>query len=237
MKKTIDVFIMAGGLNSRFGSPKYLEKIGDEIVLEKLLEMVRSTHINNIFLNPIIIFNHESTIPDNLRATIFRASKSAKGTATMIRQYLKEFGEDNIRDSIVMWSDIVVIDKTVFERLIKTVDGHKGMVIPVVEEKEPYVSVLVDGYDIPYDFHYSKYDFIRLRKGYHDQCMFYFSADLLHRLELISRNHCGERNIMDLLKIAYHLNMPTNLIRLNQRAVESFNTKEELLAIKKSLGV
>ena len=100
MKKTMDVFIMAGGLNSRFGSPKYLEKIGDETVLEKLLEMVRSTHINNIFLNPIIIFNHESTIPDNLRATIFRASKSAKGTATMIKQYLKEFGEDNIREVI-----------------------------------------------------------------------------------------------------------------------------------------
>ncbi len=231
----MNILIMAAGNNSRFnGKIKCLQKYKDKTVLEHLLD----TYID-CELNPVVMLRRDLDYEYVDKVTSIMSSRnivenviytSKNGTASQMEDYLEATDGEHF---FISWSDMVPANRNNiigFTNMIK--DSDFDIAIPVVKQTKPYVSVLLDADTIPYDFMHSKKGHGKLKRGYHDQSLFFVSR---RAAELCINVVSGldERDFLDVLHMAYEREFCLSAWIYNKKFFAPFNTIKEFEKITK----
>lgn len=239
----IDVLIMANGNNSRFGSKKCLQVTQGKTVLNHIIDAFHKpyTDVEGVIYNIHVITNDKEIINsiEQKPCTVIRPLRRQLHTGTAIDLYLSK-ALDNDNPKLVIWSDIIITRPKIIKSMVtQFINGDYSMLIPVAIEDNPYVSVRLDEWGVPYGFHFSKIEGYTLNRGYHDQCMFMFNNDDLVKAldELCSQpvTYKHEIDVLNVLPILYR-NKKRTAIMKTEGGVVSFNTVLEFANLVKRWG-
>lgn len=180
------------------------------------------------------------------------AIDSGKGDGHAVRNAIQEIsaqhGEFKLADKFfVMWGDAYLFDSSIFDTCIEYDKAYdvKPMLVPVVFEKNPYVSFLLDSTMKCVSVDFSKYG-EHHPSGYHDQSIFLCcktcvenSLDILEAM--FNKNgryvsETGENTFLYLIHYFHNIEFSAQAIILDNPVTMGFNSGDELKAIVEYFG-
>jgi len=215
--------ILASGRSRRFGKPKPLQEINGVIVVEDLIDKMR-TVCDGIYVT--VNYKDKSkfeylTEEKNVRLLV---DNSYSGTGGTLKNIIDKIGED---DYILSWGDNVITDTKFLEDLLNTKDD---LVIPIVREDNPYVSILLDEKEQPHNVLYSKSDYT-LKSGWHDFGVFKIGKNICGEFDNIL-GYENEYRFLDIINIIYLKKYTSTVLKYSKPYVSSFNTVKELYMLE-----
>lgn len=154
--------------------------------------------------------------------------------------------EHSVEKFFVMWGDAYLTDPQVFDECMEYDDQYnvKPMLIPVVMEKDPYVSFLVDE-----NMNCISADFSKRGEhhpnGYHDQSIFLCCTICVQNsLEILDAAYnkngryitdSGENTFLYVIHYFYNIDFPAKALVVNP-CTKGFNTREEIIKIENEEG-
>lgn len=181
------LYIIAAGLGSRMGNisvPKALLPI-TEIGKPNILNSIEKaySHFDKIFIIGNVLakntwLDFEKTLPEEWQEKVeLFLIDSGLGDGHAVLSALEEtdnVGEQNV---VILWGDAYIKDDAIFSEIVSFSTFNSGAV-PVVLEKDPYVTFLVDQH-----LHVTAVDFSKRGEhhatGFHDQSIFKFNKSIL----------------------------------------------------------
>jgi len=251
-----DLYIIAAGNGSRLraGVPKALMPIAGEPCLTRTL-----TRIGKRFRRVFVVTNE--SVRDQWRDYFHELNEKAPEVARLVENLPIQSGLGDghatlqgllaaerlevssvSRDIVVAWGDVVFPDARLIDELLAMTLIGAGL-LPAVEEKDPYVTLLVDEKMRCAGADFSKYG-ERHATGLHDQSVFRFdlrairtALEHLHRSlwkhgRYISNN--GECSLLYCFHWLYNSGNPAHAY-VTKYPTLSFNTIEQLTSIQQQI--
>lgn len=252
MGNKMDLIIVAAGVGSRMGKnvPKALLPIQGIPNLIRTAELARH-HFNRIFV--VINTNAKKTWtqfnldlekyhPYIANITNFIEIESGLGDGHALIFALDQIGKFGFKLSdeiVICWGDAVFPYKEIFQE-IKEIECDSG-VIPVIKEKDPYVTILTDSELNAQAIDSSKQG-ERHPTGFHDQSIFKFKTTIMIESLLVMHN-CffkggryitsnSELHLLYLTHYLFNIDKPLKVYETQFPAL-TYNTQEELDKINK----
>lgn len=147
--------IPAAGLSSRFGSPKLLAQIGGERLIDRTLRFAQG-----LFDDVLVLVGQDHGVPRQVSV------EPGTGSAGALREVAPLLADD----VTVLWSDIVLVGRTLDELLAQPLLAG---IAPYVPEVRPYCHLELDGDAV------TGVDYGKPVIGNHDQGVFRFQGDAL----------------------------------------------------------
>jgi bifunctional N-acetylglucosamine-1-phosphate-uridyltransferase/glucosamine-1-phosphate-acetyltransferase GlmU-like protein len=256
-----DMIIVAAGNGTRMGEnsiPKVLTRINGKInllnTLEKILEFDQRTKlVNRIF---IVTNSRNYDAISTCRNNFLEVNKifteiniisisSGRGDGHAVLESLK-YIKQQMSSSFIIWGDAYLTSSNIFDDCIQEEDNNSNysMIIPVINEKNPYVTFIVDKSMNCVSADFSKRG-EQHPSGFHDQCVFLCNNDTIKTGLAILENaffkngryvtDSGELTFLYLVHYFYNCNIPAKAI-ITDSPVLSYNTLGEVKEIEKILN-
>lgn len=244
----IDLIIVAAGDGKRMGAitvPKVLYPVNGQPNLDRIIQHAKSSGVFNkinVIIKKTAQKQFEQHISENNLENIHLVpidSGLGDGHALMSGLFQIEYNCSN--KQIVIWGDAYLESDDIFKELSNIDSEDAAIMVPVVYENNPYVTILTNE-----RFEIISADFSKLgethNSGLHDQSVFLISknivADCLHNM------HCAiwkngryiteskELNFLHLFHYLYNINEPAKCY-ITEYPTKSFNSIEEVINIEK----
>jgi bifunctional N-acetylglucosamine-1-phosphate-uridyltransferase/glucosamine-1-phosphate-acetyltransferase GlmU-like protein len=246
------IYIIAAGNGSRLGSkiPKALYPIAGEPNIQRTIRLVKQAIVNTDNPAEIVIVCSKQRQADfealNSDVAILPIS-SGLGDGHAVMTALAEQLYDGTgyykqeSQSLIIWGDAVLESSGIIEEAITIELGLTPMMLPVVMEKDPYVSILLDnnsGDCISADF--SKMG-EHHPSGFHDQCIFkiktwiiFARLEQMHAAYWKNGRYTTETKELTFLYLIHYLYNIAQAAKAytSEFTVHSFNTVEEAARIE-----
>jgi NDP-sugar pyrophosphorylase family protein len=270
MNNKFDVFIVAAGKGSRMNSdtPKILTEINGVPNLwntfEKLIKSWK--FINRVFIvvnsrnkdEIINSSNHFWNVKGQFKAQLdgilpscqFIEIESGRGDGHAILEAINQIDDEITDDIFIMWGDAYLTSEQIFldcinaKRITEDNKDYIPMYVPVINEKNPYVTFVVDK-----DMRCIGADFSKRGEchpsGFHDQCVFFGNTQVfLTALKIM--NHAflkngryvtdsGELTFLYIIHYLWNNMQPAKAI-ITDSPVLSYNTQGEVKDIERILN-
>lgn len=257
---TTDLFIIAAGNGSRMGGtvPKALVPLADgEPNLTTMLRQVKGK-VDDIYVvtNELIqdqwdtYFEELGEDSDLAEYVINVPIKSGRGDGHAVMTALDK-ADSTADDVIIIWGDVFIPDARLIDELLEQRIHPKHPtawgIVPVVHEKNPYVTIKVNDRGAITRAEFSKFGETN-EEGYHDQSIFRFDQSILkgtlqelHAFidkggKYITAN--GEMSLLHIFHSVYNTSgtaSPELLTYETDYPTLSFNTIEEVAAIQQEI--
>ena len=249
MKKIL--LIVASGKASRFGGfPKAFCEIGSKMNVQNTIDLASEVY-EHIYLGV-----NTETYPlymNKVSSCEMFPIVTGQGDAHSLIKCLKHVWDKEEADQIsVCWGDAVFQDQLPFRELIASMDGMNVDIPGIVAcayDENPYAWFDTDGKNIIRS-HFRGTEKEPCHKGLHDQSLFGFNFPVIFQYLEQYRRHMGikeddkyegaesaEMKLLDAFGYFYEKKLlPMQYSIITGRKVYSFNTREELSEIRKSLS-
>jgi bifunctional N-acetylglucosamine-1-phosphate-uridyltransferase/glucosamine-1-phosphate-acetyltransferase GlmU-like protein len=254
----IDLYIIAAGNGSRLnaGLPKALVPICDEPCITTTLRRIGANFRKVFVVTNLLAGNQwrayfrdlETAHPELASRTQNLPIESGLGDGHATLQGLlsaeRMSAEQLPEDIVIAWGDTFFRYAQIIDELLFMPLEASGL-FPVVHEKKPYVSLLADSEMRCVAVDFSKYG-EHHATGFHDQSVFRFvrsrlKASLLDLHNSLWKNDRyitpgGELSLLYAVHQLYNTGDPVRLYE-TRYPTGSFNTLEELVAIRRGIGI
>ena len=233
-----DFCIIVGGINTRCNIkfPKCLINkntfnfdIYDNIIIKIIEEIL--PYANNIFIccnnyyKDYFIEIQKNNKYNNIKFLYYNSINNLNnfpnGNGETIYQLLHN--EILTNKIFILWGDIIISNNKIFEEMYN-LQYDNDFLIPVIYDKNPYAYLIIDiNNNIEYIEYYKNkpIDF-----GYHDQCIFLCTTNILKDNIKLILNYNNESNFLDIIK-----NLKTVKYFITDYPIKTFNTINELKLI------
>ncbi len=233
-----DFCIIVGGINSRMNInfPKCLINIHSfefnnyNNILIKIIEKVLP-YANNIFICCNNYYKNnfievEKTIKyNNIKFLYYNSINNShnypNGNGETIYQLLEN--EILTKKIFIIWGDILIYNNKIFEEMYN-LQYDNDFLIPTIYESNPYAYLIIDKNNNVEYIEYFKN--IPVAFGYHDQCIFLCSTDVLKNNIKSILNYNFESNFLDIVKYIKNVKY-----YITNYSIKTFNTIDELKKI------
>lgn len=249
----MDLIIVAAGVGSRLnkGVPKAILPINGKPNLTRTLEMA-SPFFEKIY----VVINkmaHKSwdnyskglskffpSINEKVKFVSIESGLGDGHALLMALNCISSFGKID-SNVVVCWGDAVFKDNFIFSELSEM--NHSVGLIPVVKEKDPYVTILTDTELNAIAIDSAKQG-ERHPTGFHDQSIFKFNTEILlnglttlHNSLFKGGRYITSNSELHVLYLTHYLNNIGTPLRVYETAnsILSYNTQEELSEVQEIL--
>ena len=240
------LLIVASGKSSRFGGfPKAFCQMGSITNVENTIEKSKS------IIDKVYIGVNEKIYDEfhkKIKGCEMLRIKTGQGDAHSLLKciYRIKEKEKDIEKFFVCWGDAVFASAKPFEELV-CMEGD--VVVACSMDKSPYAWFDVNTNGEIVKSHFAKEEGF-IEKGMHDQSLFLFKIDYAakyldeYRISLgIPENNDEDKSDVNEMKLLFSFEYllkkgyPAKICEITSNQVLSFNTQEELQAIKEKLGL
>lgn len=244
-KKENTLLIIAAGEATRMGSfPKAISLIKGKPNLYNTVEKAYE------YFDKIYVFSldkyvslYEEVIEPFADKCQVRWITSGKGCGDAVLMALKSIETFQLENLVVMWGDVYIVDKKIFEELLDK-PMVSSMLFPVVLEKNPYVWFKHQGNSdiiLATTAMFSKRE-ETVNQGYHDQSIFRINTNhvtdaLVTMKNVLWKNDNYMNGELQFLDIVHYLFNTRGIVQMyeTEYVTMSYNTHGELLDINKRL--
>lgn len=239
----MDLIIIAAGENSRMnGIDKGNVLINGKSNIENTVELaLQNVDMVHIICNSKNYQEYGRIFLDYSKVRVYQID-SGLGDGHAILTALDKV-DYNGQDLMICWCDVYFKDDKIFNELKQIqVTYRNPMIIPVIEEKDPYVWFMCDGKLLVNCAMFSKHGELT-PKGYHDQSIFLIKADAIYSYltemhSVLLRNgkyQTGELNFLNICHLLFNSGCPAKLHVTNNKTYP-YNTLEQLKQIRNEIG-
>jgi 2-phospho-L-lactate transferase/gluconeogenesis factor (CofD/UPF0052 family) len=235
MNQKYDFCIIVGGINSRMNIkfPKCLININslnfnkNSNILIKIIEDILP-YANNIFIccnnyyKDYFIIIEKNIKYNNIKFLYYNSINNLYnypyGNAETVYQLLQN--EILTKKIFIIWGDILISNNKIFEEMYN-LQYNNDFLIPTIYENNPYAYLIIDDNNNVKYIEYLKN--ITIDFGYHDQCIFLCTTDILKNNIKLILKYDTESNFLDIIKYLKNVKY-----YITDYSIKSFNTIDEL---------
>lgn len=250
----INLIIIAAGNGKRMGNiniPKVLYPVNGVPNLKRIITNAIASEVFDsidLVIKDSAITSFEKFLDDNkfdIKINLMPIN-SGLGDGHAILSAYNSYHQSN-KNSILVWGDVYVDSPMIFRELSEIGksfnNNFSSVVIPVSNEKNPYVTILADSTMRIISADFSKLGEVH-SEGFHDQSVFYINNEVIY--DSLQKMHdvlwkngqyittSKELNFLHVLHYLKNINYPANCY-ITEYPTKSFNSIEELLKLENSV--